>query len=294
MRFEGRIYRPPAEADSLLLQLTIGCSHNQCAFCTMYSEKKFRVRALPDVMADIDETAMQKPDTRRVFLCDGDALNAGFDVFEAVCQRLCERFPKLRRIAAYFNAGDILALTPEQLQRLRSLRFSLGYMGLESGSDSVLTLINKGATADEMVGAVKKAADANIKTSVIGLLGIGGRELSDEHVRQTAHVLNLMQPRLLAFLTTIILPQTSLHGLVTREKFTPLTDREILVELRGIIADLSLESCVLRANHVSNMLPVTGRLPKDKASVLSLIDTWIPVARDEVTCLWSREQGSFL
>ena len=294
MRFEGKVYRPPSEADSLLIQLTIGCSHNRCAFCKMYSGKKFRVRPLEDVLGEIDDLARMQPETRRVFICDGDALNAGYEIFEAVCARLRERFPKLRRIAAYVNAGDILALSKSQLERLRELGFSLCYLGLESGSARVLEKIDKGATPEDMIACVERARAAGIKTSVIGLLGIGGRELSAEHARETACVLNLMQPRLLAFLTAIILPGTPLYAWTRKGSFEPLNEKETIGEVRDIVAGLELESCIFRANHRSNLVGLGGRLPQDRDAIVATLERVYATASDEVTCVWSAEEGQFL
>ena len=294
MRLEGRIYRPPGEAWSLLLQLTIGCSHNRCSFCAMYSEKKFRVRPIEDVFADIDEAAQMYPETRRIFICDGDALSAGYDKFLAVCKRINERFPRLGRIAAYVNARDILELSHDQLRQLRSMRFSLAYLGLESGSDRVLDMINKGASSEDMVNMIKHAEACGIKISVIALLGIGGRSLSAEHAAETTRVLNEMQPKRLSFLNTIILPKTALNIQTQNGKFKPLTDREIVKELRTIIAELDLKSTVFRANHTSNLIALEGRMPRDKQSMLEQIDKALPLAQDEVTCVWTAEEGQFL
>ena len=294
MNYEGRIYRPPSEAYSMLIQLTLGCSHNRCAFCAMYNDKKFRVRPVEDVLADVNEAVAAYPEARRAFICDGDALAAGFEPFEAVCLRLNERLPRLQRIAAYINARDILNLTDGQLVRLRSLKFSLGYLGLESGSAKVLEIINKGATPRDMIASVEKGRQFDIKTSVIGLLGIGGAELTEDHQAGTVETLNAMQPPLLAFLTTIVLPGTALGAWTKQGKFTPLTDRQVMREIRGIVGGLELNSTVFRVNHVSNLLPLKGRLPKDKPVLLQQIDQAIPRADDEINCVWSAEEGMSL
>jgi hypothetical protein len=260
----------------------------------MYSDKVFHVRPLQDVFEDIDHAARLFPDTRRVFVCDGAALNGGYDGFSAVCRRFNERFPKLSRIAAYVNARDILGLSPQQLEDLRGLRFTLGYLGLESGSARVLDMVHKGATPEEMVAANEKARQARIKLSVIGLLGVGGRELSGEHATETAHILNQMQPQRLAFLTTIILPGTPLHAWTQEGEFVPLTDKQTLQELRSIVEGLQLKSTIFRANHRSNLLGLAGDFPKDKAALLLQIDDAIAVAEDEVTCVWTASEGRFL
>lgn len=294
MRLEGRIYRPPGEAWSLLLQLTIGCSHNRCAFCAMYIDKKYRIRPIEDVLADIDEAARMYPETRRIFICDGDALSAGYEMFASVCARINERFPNLGRIAAYVNPRDILQLSEEQLDHLRSLRFSLGYLGLESGSARVLDMLHKGATPEDMVAMVRRAESSGIKISVIALLGIGGRALSADHSAETIRILNEMQPKRLSFLTTIILPKTALSIWRKQGKFDPLTDREIVEELHTIIAGLDLKATVLRANHTSNLVPLEGRMPRDKQALLDQIDESLELASDEVTCVWTAEEGQFL
>ncbi len=294
MRYEGKIYRPPSEAESLLVQLTVGCSHNRCTFCAMYRDKRFRVRALEDVFEDIEDASRLAPETRRVFLCDGDALAAGYEPFRAVCVRLQERFPHLRRIAAYVNARDVLGLTIEQLQVLRSHGFTQGYLGMESGSAQVLDRIQKGATPEDMVACVRRAGEAGIKISVIGLLGIGGRELSGDHVRETVRVLNAMQPRQVSFLTAILLPGTPLYRQAERGEFQPLSDREILAELEAIVSGLELDSCVIRANHSSNLLPLEGRLPRDKVFLVSFLNQAATRACSKITCVWTAEQGLFL
>lgn len=294
MRFEGRIYRPPSEASSVLIQLTVGCSHNQCIFCAMYRDKQYRIRPLEDVFADVDEMARRAPRARRVFVCDGNALSAGFETFASLCQHLHARFPALERISAYVNARDMLKLSDEELGRLRDLGFSLGYLGLESGSAEVLRYIRKGATPQNMVEMAAKAREADIALSVIVLLGAGGMALSKDHINGTIEVVNKMQPRYLSFLTAMIVPTTPLMALVEAGQFQPLTDTAILQEARAMFAGLELENTLFRMNHVSNLIALGGCLPQDKPTLLSQLDALIPRANDTVTCICSEREGLML
>lgn len=294
MRFEGRIYRPPSESDSLLIQLTVGCSHNRCAFCAMYVEKRFHLRPLDEVWEDVDAAARLYPNTRRVFICDGDALSAGVETFAALCEHINARFPRLERIAAYTNARDLLRCSPEDLRRLRGLRFSLGYLGLESGSAAVLELIRKGATPEDMMEMARVARDADIALSVIVLLGAGGQALTEDHIRGTIAVVNAMQPKYLSFLTAMIVPHTPLMTWTGQGTFQPLTDRAILHEARAMLDGLELRDTLFRMNHVSNRIALGGRLPADKAALLRQLDALLPRARETVTCVCTEEEGLML
>ncbi|HOC74224.1 MAG TPA: radical SAM protein [Candidatus Hydrogenedentes bacterium] len=294
MRFEGRIYRPPSEAESVLIQLTVGCSHNRCAFCAMYADKKYRVRPLEEVMEDVDASARLWPRARRVFVCDGDALSAGHETFSALCAHIGRRFPALERISAYTNARDILRLSPEELDRLRELRFFLCYLGLESGGAAVLERIRKGASPEDMVEMAEKARAAGMDLSAIVLLGAGGRALTADHVSGTIAVVNRMRPRYLSFLTAMIVPHTALMAWTREGAFQPLTDREILREAREMLAGLELDDTLFRMNHVSNLIALGGRLPRDRAALLAQLDALIPRAGDRVTSICDGDQAMFL
>jgi len=294
MRLEGRIYRPPSEARSLLIQLTVGCSHNRCSFCAMYRDKQYRIRPLADVCADVDWAARAMPNVRRVFICDGDALSAGFETFAALCRHIGIRFPKLERISSYVNARDILRLSEEELRALRRLGFSLGYVGLESGSFDVLRSIHKGATPADMIKMAAKARDAGIALSVIVLLGAGGRALSGDHVRDTIEVVNTMQPAYLSFLTAMIVPATPLMDDTQQGRFQPLTDRAILREARDMLAGLTLTDTLFRMNHVSNLIALGGRLPADQAALLQQLDALLPMAQETVSCVCTGAEALML
>ncbi|HQN00169.1 MAG TPA: radical SAM protein [Candidatus Hydrogenedentes bacterium] len=294
MRFEGRVFRPPSEASSVLIQLTVGCSHNQCIFCAMYREKRYRVRPLAEVLEDVDALARMAPRARRVFVCDGNALSAGFETFAALCQHLHLRFPVLERISAYVNARDLLRLSDEELRQLRGLEFSLGYLGLESGSREVLRLIHKGATPETMVEMADKARKADIALSAIVLLGAGGKALSKEHIRGTIEVLNLMKPSYLSFLTAMIVPKTPLMCLVEEGGFQPLTDKAILQEAKSILERLEMDYTLFRMNHVSNLISLGGCLPEDTRPLLKQLEALLPRADDTVSCVCSEEEGLML
>lgn len=234
------------------------------------------------------------PGTRRVFICDGDALSAGFGTFAALCRHINDRFPRLERISAYVNARDILALSEDELEELRDLKFSLGYLGLESGGERVLRFIHKGAIPKDMVEMARKARTADIALSTIVLLGVGGVALSEDHVHGTVEVVNQMQPRYLSFLTAMIVPPTPLMTRVQQGDFQPLTDRAILQEARDMLNGLELNYTLFRMNHVSNLIALGGRLPGDKPALLRQIDMLIPRVGDEVTCICTEAEGMML
>ena len=294
MRFEGRIYRPPSEADSILIQLSVGCSHNRCAFCAMYIEKRYHVRPLEEVMEDVDGLARMHPNARRVFICDGDALSAGVETFAALCEHINSRFPRLERIACYANARDLLRCSPGELRRLRAFRFSLAYLGLESGSAAVLELIRKGASPKDMIEMARIARDADIALSAIVLLGAGGKALSADHIEGTIAVVNEMQPKYLSFLTAMIVPHTPLMTWARQGSFEALTDRAILYEARTMLDGLELGDTLFRMNHVSNLIALGGRLPGDKTALLRQLDALLPRARETVTCICTGEEGLML
>jgi len=266
------VIRPPSEADSLLLQVTLGCSHNKCAFCGTYITKRFQVKPLDDVLAEIDWARRHIGDVRRVFLCDGDALVLPTEHLAKICDKLNEAFSSLQRIGSYANAKDILQKSPADLQSLREKKLTILYLGLESGNDEVLRRVKKGNTAREAIDAVLKAQETGMKTSVMTLLGLGGKELTREHARDSAAALNEMNPRYASFLTVVVLPQTPLWVWRERGKFEELSPVEIVRELREIVAALEMKSTIIRSNHVSNFVALAGNMPKDKERMLAEID----------------------
>jgi radical SAM superfamily enzyme YgiQ (UPF0313 family) len=272
LRYVGNIFRPPSEADSLLLQVTVGCSHDQCDFCAMYRDKQFRVRNLEHVFDDIATARDYYGDSvRRVFLCDGDAMVLSFGVLKQVLDRLAEAFPNLQRVGSYANAGNILGKTDTELSLLHEKRLDIIYLGLESGSDNVLEQNHKGATAREMISAVQKAQAAGVKSSVIYLLGLGGKELWQEHAIASARAVSRMNPTFLSALTVTVIPGTPLHDRMQSGSFCLPEPVEFLEELRLFLENLDVKATVFRSNHASNYLALAGRLPRDRERLIARI-----------------------
>ncbi|MBI5360427.1 MAG: radical SAM protein [Planctomycetes bacterium] len=276
MTYKGTVIRPPSEADSLLIQVTYGCSHDKCAFCGTYPGKAFKIRTFAEIKADL-EWAKKNIDGefRRIFLCDGDAMCLSFNKLMEILNLINSLFPDIQRIGIYANARNILAKTEEELTEFSRNKLTIAYLGLESGSDKILKAVNKGSTAREMTDAVIRAQKCGIKMSVIGLLGLGGRKLSREHALETARVCNAMNPRFLSFLTLMLVPGTPLCDDYENGRFELLTAGEMLEELHLIVTNLELNGTIFRTNHASNYAPLEGTLPKDKDKLLRLLKTYL-------------------
>jgi radical SAM superfamily enzyme YgiQ (UPF0313 family) len=272
MRYEGRIYRPPSEADAYILQATIGCSWNHCTYCDMYSDKQFRVRDLEGTLADLDE-AGRRFGTRadKLFVADGDALVMDLDTWRPILERAKAKLPGLRRVSCYAMARNILAKTPEELAELRAAGLSRLYIGPESGDDATLKKIAKGDDAAAHVEAARKAHAAGMELSVIALLGIAG-ERSEEHARATGELVTAMDPEFFAALTVTVVPGTPLAKLAARDKFAVPEVPELLRELRTMVEHARPTDAMFRTNHASNYLPLGGRLPRDRQRIVDVID----------------------
>ncbi len=280
MRYHGTVIRPPSEARSYILQVTYGCSHNQCTFCGTYPDKPFQTRPTAEVLEDIATAGRRMPDTRRVFLADGNAMALSTRRLVVVLDALAAVFPLLRRVGIYANARDLAGKSDADLELLRSKKLDLAYLGLESGSDEVLCRIQKGATSEEMIAGVRKAQRADMRVSVIALLGIGGVELSAEHAEQTGRVVSAMDPRYLSLLTLMLVPGTELHRQWQAGDFQMLEPEQLLAEMRGVVTHLDgLSRCIFRTNHASNYLPLAGTLSRDKDRLLATLDAALAEGR---------------
>ena len=258
IRYEGTLYRPPSEANSLILQATIGCSYNQCTFCAMYREKQFRARPLEELRSEIEWAAAHLDDVQKVFLADGDALIARPAFLEDLLRLLAASFPKLRRVSCYASPQALQVRSVEQMDRLRELGLTLYYLGIESGSDRVLAELCKGVDSAEMIDAAGKATAAGIKLSTMVLLGAGGRDGSEEHARESARVVSAIQPRFVSTLVMTPVEGTPLGTQAAAGELDDLDPVELAAELRTFLADLSLRATVFRSNHASNFLRLAG------------------------------------
>jgi radical SAM superfamily enzyme YgiQ (UPF0313 family) len=271
MHYQGNIFRPPSEASSILLQITTGCSHNKCTFCGMYKGSRFSIKDDRTIMADIDFAAAHCRHQDRLFLCDGDALIISQERLLKILSAIREKLPWVKRIGTYANTKSIKRKSPEQLLELRENGLQIAYMGLESGDDVTLQNIHKGADAARMIAMGKKIRAAGIKLSITVLLGIGGKERSHIHARETGRVLSAIDPEYVGALSLMLTPGTPLFDAAERGEFILPSPNQMLEELGIMIAHTELSNGYFHANHASNYLPIKAKLPKDKAATLDLI-----------------------
>ena len=270
--YDQPVFRPPSEAESLILQVTLGCSHNRCTFCSMYRMKKFRVKSPARVRADIAAARqVLGAGVPRIFLADGDAMCLSARRLGEILGELDEAFPRLQRVGIYANARDVLAKSDAELQELRRRKLKIIYLGLESGDDETLARIEKGATVDEIVSAARRARAAGIATSVMVLIGLAGRARSLEHARASAAAINRMEPTYSALLTYTPVPGSPLADEIDRGTFELPGPLDSIREIREFLAGLECRT-YFTCNHASNYLPLTGRLPGAKHDLLALLD----------------------
>jgi radical SAM superfamily enzyme YgiQ (UPF0313 family) len=272
MHYEGNCIRPPSEAYSILLQVTVGCSHNKCAFCGTYKDKRFRIKDDKTILSDILFASKYMKRQDRVFLMDGDALIIPQKRLLWILDRIREHLPWVKRVGAYANTKSIKMKTLEQLIELREKKLGILYLGVETGEDELRRKIHKGSSAQTCIDMGRKVKEAGMKLSVTVLLGIAGREKSLEHARATGELLSKMDPDYVGALTVMLIPGTPLYDDFRAGRFQLPDERELLVELREMIAHTHLTRGLFFSNHASNYLPVKARLPRGKQEALHLID----------------------
>jgi radical SAM superfamily enzyme YgiQ (UPF0313 family) len=272
MHYEGNIIRPPSEANSILLQVTVGCSRNKCTFCGTYKGERFRIKPDSVIMEDIAFAARYCRRQRRVFLCDGDALIIPQKRLLKILKEIEKQLPWVTRVGLYANAKALSMKTTDELKELNAHGVGIIYMGLETGDDVTLKKINKGATAAHMIEMGRKAKQAGFKLSITVLLGIAGPERSQTHAQETGRVLSAIDPNYVGALSLMLIPETPLFDEYESGTFQLIGPQQMLSELRTMIACTNLSGGLFHANHASNYLPIRARFPKEKEATLQLID----------------------
>lgn len=281
MRYEGQIYRPPSEAYSYILQVTVGCSHNACTFCNMYLDKQFRVRTLKEVLEDLAMARRAYRYVQRIFLADGDALIVKTETLLTILETIRRLFPECERVTSYASARDLLLKTPEELRTLQQAGLDMIYLGLESGSERILKKINKGVTVEETVEACLKAKAAGIRLSVTQITGLDGQEGMEENAVESAHALSRINPEYIGLMTLTLRRGTKMTADLEKGLFKRLTPKQIVEEMRMLVAALDSEGSVLRSNHISNYVQLKGTMNRDKEAMLAQLDRALASGRLE-------------
>lgn len=258
------LFRPPSEADSLILQITLGCTWNKCSFCEMYSSKKFRIKTEADIVKDIEGAAKFMPGVRKIFLADGNPMVLSTGKLLFVLNAVKDHFPKARRVTTYALPRDILSKTPEELKALKNAGLSMLYVGVESGDDEVLKFINKGETYASTVEGLLKAKEAGMKLSVIILNGVGGLKYSRQHAENSAKILNAIQPEFASALVLSFPFGIERYHEKFGGEYIEMQVADLLKEMEIFISHTKLESTIFRSNHASNYLVLSGILGRDK------------------------------
>ena len=271
MHYEGMMIRPPSEANSILLQVTLGCSHNKCTFCGTFREKRFNIKKDDVIFEDIEFARKYCKRQNRLFICDGDAMIVPQKRLVKILKQIKDRLPWMERVGLYANTKGIGMKTGEQLEELHDLGVTIAYMGLESGDDQILKEIRKGADSSKMIKMGRRVKKSGIKLSVTVLNGLGGRKDSKRHALETGRVLSAIDPNFVGALSLMLVPGTELNDQYERGDFELISPEEILEELGLMIASTHLSNGLFHANHASNYLPIRAKLPEEKEKTLELI-----------------------
>ena len=273
MRYIGSVYRPPSEAHSLIIQVTLGCAHNSCAFCSMFKDKQFRIRPEDEVMRDLEEARGQFRNVDRIFLADGDALVLSTDSLMRILDKIAALFPECGRTGVYGSPQDVLRKTPDELEALRARGIGMIYIGAESGSDRVLERVSKGASRNEIIRAVRRTEDSGIAASVTFISGLSGQDGWEEHAVACGTMISEAEPSYVGLLTLMVEPGAPLYGDIEAGRFKLLTPVQAVSETRLLLENTSVKrDCVFRSNHASNYLSLRGTLPRDKDRLLGQLD----------------------
>ena len=273
LNYDAPLYRPPSEAKSLIFQVTLGCSFNECSFCDMYRSKEYSERSWEEVKSEIDLMAKTLPDTTRIFLADGDALNLSTDYMVQIVEYIYQKFPNLERVSCYAMPMNLLKKTPEELNMMNKAGQNRLYLGIETGNDIILKKVTKGATQSTMIKSCNKAKDAGFTLSCMVILGLGGNKYTKENAVDTAKVINAVQPDYVGALTLYLENGIKEEFLTKFEgEFERLTDSEAIDELELLISEINVDNAIVfRANHGSNAYNIGGTFPQNKLEMLEKI-----------------------
>ena len=273
MRYEGIVYRPPSEARSLILQLTIGCARNECTFCNMYKDKKFRIRSKEEIFRDLREMAEVYGDyPLRIFLADGDALTLPTEMLLAILAEIHRLFTKVQRVTAYGTALDVIRKSEEDLTALKDAGLAMIYMGAESGDEDILKWVKKGITRDQMIQAGEKLHRTGIELSLTLISGLGGRQYLQEHARESARLVSRMKPEYLGFLTLMLEEGAPILDEIRNGKMELLSPEDVVEEMRIFLEHVDSEGTVFRSNHASNYIILKGTLNQDRQKMLDYLN----------------------
>jgi len=273
IKYVGDVYRPPSEAYSLIVQATIGCTHNKCSFCKMFKEKRFQTRATEDIIADFAWARKRYRSVPRIFLADANALCLKTDKLMPILTYIEETFPECERVTIYGRASDVLRKTEDELRQLREHGLTMVYIGAESGSDKVLEMCRKGETRQQLIDAVKRIEKVGIKASVTFISGLAGKDGWEDHAIQTGTMITEMNASYVSLLTLLVDPQAPMYDDIQSGRLKLLTPQEVLAETHLMLENANPEkTCIFRSNHASNYLSLKGDLPQDRDRFLAQIE----------------------
>lgn len=272
MEYEGMVYRPPSEAYSLIIQVTIGCSQNDCIFCNMYKEKRFRMRPLQDVLSDFREARAYYSSIGKIFLADGDALICKNEYLNEILNYIREEIPECRQVTCYASPRSVMIKKEEELRELKANGLDMVYMGLESGNAKVLEFMEKGATPQEMIQSAVKIKQAGIRLSVTAISGLGGTGLWREHAADTGKVLSAMKPDYVGLLTLMVEPGLPLEEKIQKGEFELMTPYDNLKETKLMLENMDCPGCIFRSNHASNYVNLKGTLNEDRDRMMAQLE----------------------
>ena len=273
IKYVGDVYRPPSDAYSLIVQATIGCTHNKCSFCKMFKEKRFQTRPTEDIIADFAWARKRYRSVPRIFLADANALCLKTDKLMPILTYIEETFPECERVTIYGRASDILRKTEDELRMLREHGLTMVYIGAESGSDKVLEMCRKGETRQQLIDAVKRIEKVGIKASVTFISGLAGKDGWEDHAIQTGTMITEMNASYVSLLTLLVDPQAPMYEDIQSGRLKLLTPQEVLAETHLMLENANPEkTCIFRSNHASNYLSLKGDLPQDRDRFLAQIE----------------------